>query len=127
LEITATVLIAAWNEIEDTLTALSALGVHLALDDFGTGYSSLAHLQRTKVDIVKIDRSFVENIGRSDRDREIVAAVTALSHALGMSVIGEGVETTHQLTALAGLECDQGQGFLLARPMPADAVTALVG
>jgi EAL domain-containing protein (putative c-di-GMP-specific phosphodiesterase class I) len=126
LEITETALVGAWSEIQETLTSLSAFGVRLALDDFGTGYSSLAHLQRMKVDIVKIDRSFVENIGRSDRDREIVAAVTAMSHALGMSVVGEGVETSRQLNTLAGLDCDQGQGFLLARPMSAEAVAALV-
>ena len=112
---------------QETLLALSSLGVRLALDDFGTGYSSLAHLQRMKVDILKIDRSFVEQIGRSERDREIVAAVTAMSHALGLSVVGEGVETDSQLDTLAGLDCDQGQGFLLARPMTAEAIVALVG
>ncbi len=127
LEITETEFIGGWAEIQETLESLTALGVRIALDDFGTGYSSLAHLQRMKIDTVKIDRSFVENIGRSDRDREIVAAVTAMSHALGMSVIGEGVETDHQLATLAGVDCDQGQGFLMARPMSADAVVALVG
>jgi diguanylate cyclase (GGDEF)-like protein/PAS domain S-box-containing protein len=127
LEITETAFIGGWGEIQETLEALSLLGVRIALDDFGTGYSSLAHLQRMNVDIVKIDRSFVENIGRSDRDRAIVAAVTAMSHALGMSVVGEGVETDHQLDTLAGLDCDQGQGFLLARPMSAEAVAALLG
>jgi diguanylate cyclase (GGDEF)-like protein/PAS domain S-box-containing protein len=127
LEITETAFIGGWSEIQETLEALISLGVRIALDDFGTGYSSLAHLQRMKVDTVKIDRSFVENIGRSERDREIVAAVTAMSHALGMSVIGEGVETDHQLSTLAGLDCDQGQGFLLARPMTAEAVVELVG
>jgi diguanylate cyclase (GGDEF)-like protein/PAS domain S-box-containing protein len=126
LEITETAFIGGWGEIQETLEALSLLGVRIALDDFGTGYSSLAHLQRMRVDIVKIDRSFVENIGRSDRDRAIVAAVTAMSHALGMSVVGEGVETDHQFDTLAGLDCDQVQGFLLARPMSAEAVAALL-
>ena len=126
LEITETAFVAGWGEIQETLSALSSLGVRIALHDFGTGYSSLAHLQRMKVDILKIDRSFVEQIGTSDRDRAIVAAVTAMSHALGISVVGEGVETDHQLGTLAGLDCDQGQGFLLARPMSAEAVVALV-
>ena len=126
LEITETALVAGWGEIQETLSALSSLGVRIALDDFGTGYSSLAHLQRMKVDILKIDRSFVEQIGTSDRDRAIVAAVTAMSHALGISVVGEGVETDHQLGTLSGLDCDQVQGFLLARPMSAEAVVALV-
>ena len=101
--------------------------MRLALDDFGTGYSSLAHLQRLKVDILKIDRSFVEQISRSPRDREIVAAVTAMSHALGLTVVGEGVETSQQLETLSGLDCDQGQGFLLARPMLPEAIVTLVG
>ncbi len=127
LEVTETALVGGWSEIQDTLASLSALGVRIALDDFGTGYSSLAHLQRMKVDIVKIDRSFVEHIGRSERDREIVAAMTAMSHALGMCVVGEGVETDHQLDTLTGLYCDQAQGFLLARPMTPESVVALVG
>ena len=125
LEITETAFVAGWREIQETMSALSSLGVRIALDDFGTGYSSLAHLQRMKVDILKIDRSFVEQIGTSDRDRAIVAAVTAMSHALGISVVGEGVETDHQLDTLTGLDCDQGQGFLLARPMSAESVVAL--
>ncbi|MGA2804514.1 MAG: EAL domain-containing protein [Acidimicrobiales bacterium] len=115
-----------WGDVQETLSSLSQLGVRLALDDFGTGYSSLAHLQRMKVDILKIDRSFVARIGRSQRDREIVAAVTAMSHALGITVVGEGIETSHQLDTLAGLDCDQGQGFLFARPLSAEAVVALV-
>ena len=127
LEITETALTGEWGDVQETLSALSALGVRLALDDFGTGYSTLAHLQRLKVDILKIDRSFVAQISRSPRDREIVAAVTAMSHALGMTVVGEGIETSHQFDTLAGLDCDQGQGFLLAHPMPPESVVALVG
>jgi diguanylate cyclase (GGDEF)-like protein/PAS domain S-box-containing protein len=123
LEITETALIGEAGDVEETLAAISSLGVRLALDDFGTGYSTLAHLQRLKVDILKIDRSFIEQIGRSSRDHKIVAAVTAMAHALGMSVVAEGIETAHQLGALAGLGCDEGQGFLLARPvLPAQLV-----
>ena len=127
LEMTETALVGEWGDLQDTLSALSRLGVRLALDDFGTGYSSLAHLQRMKVDVLKIDRSFVAQIGRSPRDHEIVAAVTAMSHALGISVVGEGIETNYQLDTLAGLGCDQGQGFLFARPLSPEAVVALVG
>lgn len=127
LEITETAFVGEWGEIQETLSALSSLGVRIALDDFGTGYSSLAHLQRLKVDILKIDRSFVAQIGKSPRDREIVGAVTTMAHALGISVVGEGVETNHQLDSLVGLNCDQGQGFLLARPMPPEAILTLVG
>ncbi len=127
LELTETAFVGEWGDLQETLSALSRLGVRVALDDFGTGYSSLTHLQRLRVDILKIDRSFVAQIGRSPRDREIVAAVTAMSHALGITVVGEGIETSHQLDTLAGLECDQGQGFLLARPLLPEAVAALVG
>ena len=126
LEITETALVGEFGDVQDTLSALPKLGVRLALDDFGTGYSSLAHLQRLKVDILKIDRSFVAQIGRSPRDREIVAAVMAMSHTLGTTVVGEGIETSQQLDTLVGLDCDQGQGFLFARPLPPEAVVALV-
>jgi len=101
--------------------------VRVALDDFGTGYSSLAHVQRMKVDVLKIDRSFVAKIDRSPRDREIVGAVMAMSHALGITVVGEGIETNHQLDTLAKLGCDQGQGFLFSRPLSPEAIVALVG
>jgi EAL domain-containing protein (putative c-di-GMP-specific phosphodiesterase class I) len=126
LELTETAFVGEWGDVQETLSALSKLGVRVALDDFGTGYSSLAHLQRLKVDILKIDRSFVGQIGRSPRDREIVGAVTAMSHALGITVVGEGIETSHQLDTLAGLDCDQGQGFLFARPLSPEAVVALM-
>ncbi len=127
LEMTETALIGEWGDIQETLSALPKLGVRLALDDFGTGYSSLAHLQRLRVDILKIDRSFVAQIGRSPRDREIVAAVMAMSRSLGTTVIGEGIETSQQLDTLADLDCDQGQGFLFAHPLSAEALVALVG
>jgi diguanylate cyclase (GGDEF)-like protein/PAS domain S-box-containing protein len=124
LEITETALVGELGEAATTLTALSEFGVLLALDDFGTGYSTLAHVQRLNVNILKIDRSFVEQITGNDRDREIIGAITAMAHALGMLVIGEGIETDHQLGELAALGCDEGQGFLLARPVPPDRVAA---
>ena len=127
LEITETALMGEFGDVEATLAALPKLGVRLALDDFGTGYSTLSHLQRLKVDVLKIDRSFVAQISKNARDREIVAAVMAMSHALGTTVVGEGIETSDQLDALTGLECDQGQGFLFARPLSPEAVVALVG
>lgn len=118
LEVTETALVGEIGEAATTLAALSRLGVRLALDDFGTGYSTLAHVQRLNVDILKIDRSFVDQIGASDRDRKIIGAITAMAHALGMSVIGEGIETRRQLGELTALGCDEGQGYLLARPLP---------
>jgi diguanylate cyclase (GGDEF)-like protein/PAS domain S-box-containing protein len=125
LEITETSLIAEDSDVEAMLAALSALGVRLALDDFGTGYSTLQRLQHLQVDILKIDRSFVEHLGRSARDRQIVAAITAMAHALEMTVVGEGIETNEQLDELASLGCDMGQGFLFAHPLPAKTVAEL--
>ena len=116
LEITETALIAEVGDIQQTLSALSAIGVRIALDDFGTGYSTLVYLQRLNADILKIDRSFVEQISRSTRDQKIVAAVTAMSHALGMTVVGEGIETSHQLAILAGLGCDKVRGCSSGSP-----------
>ena len=122
LEITETTLNGESGDVEATLAALSDQGVRLAIDDYGTGYSTLAHLHRLKVDILKIDRSFIEQIGRTNRDTEIIAAITAMSHALGMSVVGEGIATSEQLDELTSLECDTAQGFLFAHPLPADAI-----
>jgi diguanylate cyclase (GGDEF)-like protein/PAS domain S-box-containing protein len=127
LEVTETALIGEVGDVQETLVQLSAIGLRIALDDFGTGYSTLAHLQRLRADILKIDQSFVEQISRSARDREIVAAVTAMSHALGMTVIGEGIETGHQLRTLAALGCDEGQGHLFARPLPPESVVTMLG
>ena len=126
LEITETALIEEAVDARDTLEELSSLGVHIALDDFGTGYSSLAHLRQFPVDILKIDRSFVQRLENSDRELEIVAAVTAMAHVLGMTVVGEGIETPEQLHRLGALACDDGQGFLLARPLHPDSLRALL-
>ncbi|HYA45890.1 MAG TPA: bifunctional diguanylate cyclase/phosphodiesterase, partial [Acidimicrobiales bacterium] len=122
LEITETALVSEVGEAARSLAALSRLGVKLALDDFGTGFSTLAHLQRLDVDTLKIDRSFVQQIGSSGRDHQIIAAITAMAHALGMAVVAEGIETDVQLGQLTILGCDEGQGFLLARPMPPSQV-----
>ncbi|HEY2237976.1 MAG TPA: EAL domain-containing protein [Streptosporangiaceae bacterium] len=127
LEITETALIGEVADVQEVLAGLAATGVRIALDDFGTGYSTLVHLQRLNADVLKIDRSFVEHISRSRRDREIVAAVTAMSHALGMTVVGEGIETSQQLTTLAELGCDEGQGLLFGRPVGPDEVGGVAG
>ena len=89
------------------------------LDDFGTGYSSLSYLSRFPVDVLKIDRSFVNDLGTRADATPIVTAIVALARGLGLDVIAEGIETEAQAEALHDLGCELAQGFLLARPMPA--------
>ena len=118
LEITETVLMDDVDSSIHALHALKALGVRLAIDDFGTGYSSLSYLRRFPVDVVKLDRSFVSGLGTDPAATAIVAAAVNLSHALGLSVVAEGVETPEQLVVLRALRCDRGQGYHWSRPLP---------
>lgn len=108
------------------LGALKSLGVGLAIDDFGTGYSSLAYLKRFPVDTLKIDGLFVAGLGESTKDEVIVAAVIGLAHGLGLTAIPEGVETAEQLQRLHEMGCDMAQGFYFSRPLPTEAVDALL-
>lgn len=122
LEITESVLM---DDVESSISALQELkrlGVRLAIDDFGTGYSSLSYLRRFPVDVVKIDRSFVAGLGSDSASDAIVAAVVNVAHALGFTVVAEGVETEEQLVALRALRCDCAQGFYWSRPGPAIAL-----
>ncbi|MGU3493176.1 EAL domain-containing protein [Xanthobacteraceae bacterium A53D] len=108
-----------------TLHSLRSLGCATAIDDFGTGYSSFSYLQRLPMDVLKIDRSFVQDLAHNERTREIVRVMVGLAHGLGMTVVGEGVETRETLPVLARLGCDYGQGFLLGRPQARAAIEAL--
>lgn len=103
------------------LDALRAIGVRFAADDFGTGYSCLQHLKCCPITTLKVDQSFVARLADDARDRTIVRAVIQLAHGLGMDVVAEGVETPASLAQLRQAECDAVQGFLFARPMPAEA------
>ena len=119
LEITESALMNDAAAALEVLRALKDLGVTLAIDDFGTGYSSLSYLQRFPLDILKVDKSFVDELGSNPEGSEIVAAVINLAHALGLQVIAEGVETEIQLEELRRLDCDFAQGYLFSRPVPA--------
>jgi EAL domain-containing protein (putative c-di-GMP-specific phosphodiesterase class I) len=109
-----------------TMNALRDLGVQLVLDDFGTGYSSLAYVQRFPIAVLKIDRSFVANLGEESPGSAIVAAVVNMAKGLRIDVVGEGVETETQAAALKALGCQYAQGYLYGRPMPADDLRPLL-
>jgi len=116
---------ALMQNIQSTIEAMDALrnmGVHLSIDDFGTGYSSLSYLKRFPVESLKIDRSFIDGLGRESEDTSIVEAIIRLAHALELSAVAEGVETPTQLETLRALDCDNAQGYLLGRPQPAEVI-----
>jgi len=126
LEITESVLMQQSETILERLHALKSLGVRLAIDDFGTGYSSLGYLQRFPIDILKIDKSFVDDVGRGDGNSALARAVIALGDTLRLETIAEGIELKQQLSGLQDLGCELGQGFFFDRPIePADIEFAL--
>jgi len=127
IEITETLLMQDTPTTIDTLQRLRKLGVALAIDDFGTGYSSLSYLRRLPVTVLKIDQSFVFELGLDPQGATIVASVIDLAHALGMECVAEGVENEVHLATLARLGCDEMQGFLFSRAVPAAEATALLG
>jgi diguanylate cyclase (GGDEF)-like protein/PAS domain S-box-containing protein len=117
-EITETVLLHDVDTVVQTLDELKRLGVRLSLDDFGTGYSSLTYLTRLPIDVVKVDRSFVSQLGTGSRDASIVEMVVTMARTLQLDVIAEGVETEEQAAVLRSLGCRYAQGYLFAHPKP---------
>jgi diguanylate cyclase (GGDEF)-like protein/PAS domain S-box-containing protein len=126
LEITEGALMRDAAAIVPTLESLRAMGVRLAIDDFGTGWSSLSRLRSFPVDKLKIDQSFVAEITSSADDAPIVAAIVAMAHSLQLTTVAEGVETLEQLACLHQRGCEEVQGYLLSRPLPADQLMALL-
>jgi diguanylate cyclase (GGDEF)-like protein len=123
LEIPESSIISERERIQKMLTRLSERGVRVAVDDFGSGYASLSHLRQLPVDVLKVDKSFVQNIGSDEDDEAIVRSTIELAHSLGITVVAEGVESEDVLQRLRRLGCDLAQGFGLAHPAPADEVT----
>ncbi len=126
LEITESVLMQHSDTLLERLHALKALGVRLAIDDFGTGYSSLGYLQRFPIDILKIDKTFVDDVGRGGTEPALAQAVIALGETLKLQTIAEGIEQQHQLSGLQELGCEMGQGFYFARPITPEAIETIL-
>ena len=127
LEVTESLALHSVSTTLSTLHACKALGVKLAMDDFGTGYSSLSYLKRYPLDALKIDQAFVRNVTRDAGDAAITRAIVAMAHSFGMAVIAEGVETVDQLDFLSSLNCEDFQGYLFSKPLPADEAQKCFG
>jgi diguanylate cyclase (GGDEF)-like protein/PAS domain S-box-containing protein len=122
LELTESIVVGDSDAVVDRLHELKALGVRIAIDDFGTGYSSLSYLQRLPIDVLKIDKSFVDHVGAAGAD--LVPTIIEVANTLGLNTVAEGVEEAEQAGRLAELGCERAQGFLFARPLPPDEFVA---
>lgn len=120
IEITERAVIENIDESIAILHRLQAMGISIAMDDFGTGYSSLSYLKQLPINVLKIDRSFIDRVSKSQADNAIVTAILTMAFALDLEVVAEGIETPEQLNYLIDNHCQIGQGYLLARPMPSD-------
>ncbi|KHK02206.1 putative bifunctional diguanylate cyclase/phosphodiesterase [Desulfovibrio sp. TomC] len=126
LELTESVLMDDADEAVRTIKRLKALGVKVVIDDFGTGYSSLSYIQRFPFDSLKVDRSFVGNMNEAEQNMEIVRAIIAMAHKLGLEVVAEGVELAEHRTALSELRCESAQGFFFSKPVPGEELDLLM-
>jgi len=126
LEMTESSLIPDMQTAREVLSGLRALGVSLSMDDFGTGYSSLSNLHSFPFDVLKIDRSFIGRMTDGDQALQIVRTIIELARVLGMDVVAEGIETREQYQLLRQMGCRFGQGYLFAKPMPANDITNLL-
>jgi diguanylate cyclase (GGDEF)-like protein len=120
IEISEEVAMSNIDRTAKRMTELAGIGVHISIDDFGTGYSSLNHLKRLPVGKLKIDRSFIQDIATDPDDRAVISAMTAMAHNMRLKVLAEGVETEDQLFFLHSTRCDEAQGYLFSKPLPAE-------
>jgi len=126
LELTETSIMDNPESTAKILTEIRRLGVHVAIDDFGTGYSSLSYLKRFPLDTLKLDRSFVNGAATDAADAALVTAIVTLAHSLRLRVVAEGIEKEDELNLLRLLKCDEGQGYLFAKPQPADKLRQIL-
>ena len=126
VEVTETTIMEDRENAIATLNRLKNIGVKTSLDDFGIGYSSLNYLKLLPIDTVKIDRSFIKNITKDPKDASITKSIISMSHSLNLKVLAEGVETPDQLEFLRSIHCDQAQGYLFSKPLPADEISKLL-
>lgn len=126
LELTESILLEDIDHLLAQLDVLKQLGVKLAIDDFGTGYSSLAYLKKFNIDRLKIDQSFVRDISTDPNDAAIVRAIVQMAHTLNLDVIAEGVEDEAMLKHVRESGCDEVQGYLFSKPLPAQAFEAFI-
>ncbi len=126
LEITESTAMGSIENSIETLHQLKSLGVNISIDDFGTGYSSLSYLQTMPIDNLKIDRSFIKKLHRSEKDKAFVQAIVTMAHTLGMKVIAEGVEVEEQFLFLQDISCEIAQGFLFSKPVPAEELEKML-
>lgn len=125
VELTESSMIEDGNNVSEALLALQRMGIKRLVDDFGTGYSSLAQLQRLDFDVLKVDRAFTAQLEKTPEGAVFFTAIITMAHALGMRVVAEGVESEAQMRSLSGLQCDEVQGFLYSRPLPAEELAAV--
>lgn len=126
IEITEGILLDSSSGINEQLNAFRKAGMQVSLDDFGTGYSSLSYLRKFNIDYLKIDQSFVSNLGGAGPDLALCEAIILMAHKLGLKVVAEGIETSQQYELLRAAGCDFGQGFLFSKPLSARRFEALL-
>lgn len=126
LELTESVLMHDVGDVLKTLEAIKALGISLAIDDFGTGFSSLSYMRRFPIDRLKIDQSFVRDIERSPANESIARAIVALANSLALGIVAEGIENLSEKDVLEHMKCDEGQGYLIAKPLPAEDLASWI-
>ena len=126
MEITERLVMQYTIKNQETLQELRLAGVNISIDDFGTGYSSLSYLKRLRSHVLKVDKSFIQDITQDADALIIVKTIILMAHSLGIKVLAEGVETKEQLSLLISLECEEMQGFYFCRPLPAEDMTKLL-